>query len=152
MSARLSAAVAALVYFVALPSQAALSLDQIMAEPDWIGAAVESPYWSTDGAAVYYALKREGSPVRDLHRIAVADGADRTLDAAELAGIDGKDAVFDQARRRAAFIRNGDVFVRDLASQRLIQVTRTTAEESAPQFSADQNSCLLYTSPSPRDS
>ncbi len=140
MSVRLSAAVAALVYLVALPGQAALTLDQIMAEPDWIGAAVESPYWSTDGGAVYYALKRDGSPVRDLHRIEAAGGADQVLTAAELAGIDGKDAVFDQARRRAAFIRNGDVFVRDLASRRLIQVTRSTAEESAPQFSADQNS------------
>ncbi|WP_257385707.1 S9 family peptidase [Tahibacter caeni] len=140
MSTRLSAAVAALVFFVALPSQAALTLDQIMAEPDWIGPAVESPYWSADGSTVYYALKRDGSPVRDLHRIDVAGGADQVLGAAELAGIDGKDAVFDQARRRAAFIRNGDVFVRDLASKRLIQVTRSTAEESAPQFSADQNS------------
>lgn len=139
MSARLSAAVAALVYFVALPSQAALTLDQIMAEPDWIGAAVESPYWSTDASTIYYALKRDGSPIRDLHRIEVAGGADQVLGAAELAGIDGKDAVFDQARRRAAFVRNGDVFVRDLASRRLIQVTRSTAEESAPQFSADQN-------------
>jgi dipeptidyl aminopeptidase/acylaminoacyl peptidase len=140
MSVRLSAAVAALVYLVALPGQAALTLDQIMAEPDWIGAAVESPYWSADGGAVYYALKRAGSPVRDLHRIEAAGGADQVLAATELAGIDGKDAVFDQARRRAAFIRNGDVFVRDLASRRLIQVTRSTAEESAPQFSADQNS------------
>lgn len=140
MSARLSAAVAVLVSFVALPTQAALTLDQIMAEPDWIGAPVESPYWSADGSAVHYALKRSSSVVRDVHRIGVSDGKDSVLSPAELAGIDGKGAVYDTARQRAAFIRNGDVFVRELGNNRLIQVTRSSEEESSPQFSADQAS------------
>jgi len=140
MSARLSAAVAVLVSLVALPTQAALTLDQIMAEPDWIGAPVESPYWSTDGSAVYYSLKRTGSAVRDVHRVGASDGKDSVLSPAELAGIDGKDAVYDTARQRAAFIRNGDVFVRELGSNRLIQVTRSSEDESSPQFSADQSS------------
>ena len=140
MSARLSAAVAVLVCFVALPTQAALTLDQIMAEPDWIGAPVESPYWSADGSAVYYALKRPGSAVRDIRRIGTSDGKDSVLSPAELAGIDGKDAAYDTARQRAAFIRNGDVFVRELGSNRLIQVTRSSEDESSPQFSADQAS------------
>lgn len=140
MSVRLSAAVAVLVSFVALPAQAALTLDQIMAEPDWIGAPVESPYWSADGSAVYYALKRPGSAVRDVHRIGASDGGDAVLSPAELAGIDGKGAVYDTARQRAAFIRNGDVFVRELASGRLIQITRSSEDESSPQFSADQTS------------
>jgi dipeptidyl aminopeptidase/acylaminoacyl peptidase len=138
MSARLSIAVAALVGLIALPTQAALTLDQIMAEPDWIGAAVETPYWSADGAAVYYALKRADSVVRDVHRVDPGDGRDSVLSPAELAAIDGKDAAYDKDRRRAAFVRNGDVFVRELASRRLIQVTRSSEEESAPQFSADQ--------------
>lgn len=140
MSARLSAAVAVLVSFVALPTQAALTLDQIMAEPDWIGAPVESPYWSADGSAVHYSVKRSGSAVRDVHRIGVSDGKDSVLSPAELASIDGKDAVYDTARQRAAFIRNGDVFVRELGSNRLIQVTRSSEDESSPQFSADQAS------------
>src|SRR5688572_17392792 len=95
MSVRLRLAVAALTALAALPAQAALTLDQIMAEPDWIGAAVESPYWSTDGAAIFYSLKRSDSVVRDVHRVDAADGKDSVLSAAELAAIDGKDAVFD---------------------------------------------------------
>ncbi|MCQ4167226.1 S9 family peptidase [Tahibacter harae] len=140
MSLRSSALAAALVTVIALPAQAALTLDQIMAEPDWIGAPVESPYWSADGSAVYYALKRPGNGVRDIHRIALSDNRDSVLSPAELAGADGSDAVYDQARRRAAFVRNGDIFVRDLAGNRLIQVTRSTADERNPQFSADQSS------------
>ncbi len=50
------------------------------------------------------------------------------------------DAVFDPSRTRAAFVRNGDIFIREVASRRLIQVTRTAEPESAPQFSADGRS------------
>ena len=46
-------------------------------------------------------------------------------------------AVFDRAGKRAAFARNGDIFVRDLRDGRLRQITRTPQNESAPQFSAD---------------
>jgi len=46
-------------------------------------------------------------------------------------------AVFDAAGKRAAFARNGDIFVRDVASGHLTQITRTPENEAAPQFSSD---------------
>ena len=54
-----------------------------------------------------------------------------------MANADGNAAVFDDAGTRAAFVRNGDIFLRNLADGRLTQVTRTAEAESAPQFSAD---------------
>ncbi len=134
---------AALVALVAWPSLAAtapanapLDLETVMANPDWIGQAVESPYWSVDGRSVYYELKRDGSKVRDLYRVDPASGASVKLDPAAMAQADGP-AVFDRAHRHAAFIAHGDVFVVDLASGRRQQLTRTPQDESAPRFSAD---------------
>src|SRR5690606_33623984 len=49
-------------------------LEQIMADPDWIGPAVESPYWALDGRSVLFQLKREGSPLRDRFRIDLGSG------------------------------------------------------------------------------
>jgi hypothetical protein len=63
----LLAALAALVLpTAALHAQTALDLETVMANPDWIGQAVQRPYWSVDGTQLYYSLKRDGSPVRDL--------------------------------------------------------------------------------------
>jgi dipeptidyl aminopeptidase/acylaminoacyl peptidase len=113
-----------------------------MADPDWIGAAVKDAYWSADGRAVYYSAKRGGSPIVDLHRVDLAGGkdqagrVDRIVEAKAMAGADAA-AVFDASGKRAAFARNGDIFVRDLASGRLTQITRTPENEAAPQFSAD---------------
>src|SRR6185503_1193865 len=116
---------------------APLTLERIMADADWIGPPVERPYWSLDGGSVIYSLKRTGSPVRDLWRVPAGGGAPRRVAPAELATLDATAPVFDRERRRAAFVRNGDVFVRDLKSRQLVQVTRTPGFENAPQFSAD---------------
>ncbi len=112
------------------------TLAEIMADPDWIGAAASGAYFSADGAAAYYSAKRAGSPVVDLHRVDLAHGGEQVVAGALAAQADGP-PVFDATGRRAAFVRHGDVFVRDLASRRLRQITRTPQEEADPQFSAD---------------
>ncbi|WP_199100961.1 prolyl oligopeptidase family serine peptidase [Dyella sp. ASV21] len=116
-----------------------LDLETIMANPDWIGAAVESPYWSVDGRSLYYALKRDGSKVRDLYRVDPSSGQSVRLDPAAVAQADGP-AVFDRAHRYAAFVRHGDVFLVELANGRRVQVTRSSEAESAPRFSSDARS------------
>jgi dipeptidyl aminopeptidase/acylaminoacyl peptidase len=107
-----------------------------MADPDWMGSAVLDPYWSADGRAVYYSLKRNGSPLTDLHKIVLAGGKDAIVEPAARADAD-MPAVYDQSGARAAFIRNGDVFVRIVASGKLLQITRTPQKKESPQFSAD---------------
>ncbi|HEX5961512.1 MAG TPA: prolyl oligopeptidase family serine peptidase [Rhodanobacteraceae bacterium] len=113
-----------------------LTLEEIMANPDWIGPPVEDAYWSVDGRSVYFKLKRTGSSIRDLYRADAGGGAPVKLSDAELADADGP-AVFDRARTRAAFLRHGDVYVRDVASGATRQVTRTDARKSGLQVSAD---------------
>jgi len=114
----------------------ALTLEQIMADPDWIGAAVVDPYWSADGRVVYYSLKRKGSPLKDLHRIDVATAADAILEPAARANAD-MPPVYDRSGARAAFVRNGDIFVRAVANGRLQQITRSPQKKESPQFSSD---------------
>ena len=119
----------------ALPA-AALTLEKIMADPDWIGAAVVDPYWAVDGRAVYYSLKRNGSPLKDLHRIELAGGKDVVVDPAARANADMR-PVYDRTGARAAFVRNGDIFVRTVASGKLQQITRSSDKKQSPQFSGD---------------
>jgi len=134
---------ASLIACAALPAVAAtpatvapLDMETIMANPDWVGQAVERPYWSVDGRSIYYSVKRDGSPVRDLYRADPVSGQSVKLDPTAMAKAEGP-AVYDRAHRHAAFILHGDVFVVDLASGKRQQVTLTAQRESSPQFSAD---------------
>jgi dipeptidyl aminopeptidase/acylaminoacyl peptidase len=120
----------------AVAAQPGITLDKIMADPDWIGPAVRDEYWSADGRSIYYSAKRRGTPIVDLHRVDIATGSDLIVDPKAMSDADGP-AVFDGSGKRAAFVRNGDIFVRDIAGGRLHQITRTPQSEMAPQFSAD---------------
>jgi len=130
------ACLTALLCLAASPARA-ITIEQAMADPDWIGPPVEQAYWSLDGGSVYYQIKQKGSPVRDLHRVELASGRDSVVDPNAMAEADGATPVYDRERKRAAFVRNGDVFVRELPSARLQQITRTPQQEASPQFSAD---------------
>jgi len=132
-----AAPLALLVFASAAAQPAALTLEQVMADPGWIGAPVENAYWAADGKSVYYELKRNAAPIHDLRRIDLDDGKDAIVDAAAMANADGNATTYDESGTHAAFVRNGDIFLRDLTSGRLTQVTRTPEAESAPQFSAD---------------
>jgi dipeptidyl aminopeptidase/acylaminoacyl peptidase len=118
------------------PPAGALTLEKIMADADWIGAPVTDPYWSADGRAVYYSLKRKGSPLKDLHRIDLASGKDVIVAPSDRANLDTA-PVYDRAGARAAFVRNDDVFVRVLAGGKLQQITRSPQKKESPQFSLD---------------
>ena len=116
-----------------------ISLEQTMADPDWIGPPVEQFWWSWDGARAQYQLKREGESIRDTFEVPVSGGASRKVDGADRAQLDAANPVFDTQRTRMAFARNGDIFVRDLRSGALTQVTRSEAAESRPQWGVDGN-------------
>ncbi|MFZ5636239.1 MAG: prolyl oligopeptidase family serine peptidase [Pseudomonadota bacterium] len=114
-----------------------LTLDRIMADPDWIGPGVEQVWWSWDGRNALYTRKREGASVRDLWSVAVDGGTPAKVDDGARAGLDAASPAYDATRTRMAFARNGDIFVRDLRNGALTQLTRTEAQESRPEWSRD---------------
>ncbi|WP_407353119.1 prolyl oligopeptidase family serine peptidase [Luteimonas sp. R10] len=123
----------------AQPAQPAqpLTMARVMADPDWIGPPVERAWWSWDGRHAYYSLKRDGSDIRDTYRQAISGGETALIDGAARAGIDGLQPVYDATRTRAAFVRDGDVFVRDLRSGALAQLTRSDESAASPRWGDD---------------
>ncbi len=109
-----------------------------MADPDWIGPPVEDAWWAWDGRRVQYTLKRDGASIRDTYQQSIdGSAAAERIDGATRATLDGVQPVYDAQRARAAFVRNGDVFVRDLRSGTLTQLTRSDVDEARPQWGRD---------------
>jgi dipeptidyl aminopeptidase/acylaminoacyl peptidase len=133
----IAAAIALSATFADAQTAPPLTMDRIMADPDWIGSGVEQAWWSWDGTQALYQRKRDGATIRDHWRVPVAGGVPAKVDDAARAGLDAAQPVFDAARTRMAFARNGDIFVRDLRNGALTQLTRSEAQESLPQWSVD---------------
>jgi dipeptidyl aminopeptidase/acylaminoacyl peptidase len=121
----------------ALPPPPELTLERIMADPDWLGNAPEDPYWADDGRSIYYFQKRPGEEVRDLVEIDREGEAMRLFGVGERGGADAPGGHLSPDRRRKVYAREGDVFVKDVATGEVRQLTRTAVAEGSPRFLAD---------------
>jgi dipeptidyl aminopeptidase/acylaminoacyl peptidase len=113
-----------------------VTLETIMADPDWIGNPPEKPYWAGDGRAVYFERKRQGSELRDLYRLRLDERAPRRVSDAERAAAGAAEGDVSRDRRWKVYVRDGDVFLDDLSSGAVRQLTRTPEAKTEPRFMA----------------
>jgi dipeptidyl aminopeptidase/acylaminoacyl peptidase len=121
----------------AAPSaQAEVSLEQIMADPDWIGNPPENPYWGDGGRTVYFERKRQGSPLRDLYRLRLDEPEPRIVPDAERGTAGAPGGAISRDRKWKVYARDGDIFLDDLATGAVRQLTRTDDVKTDPKFMA----------------
>jgi dipeptidyl aminopeptidase/acylaminoacyl peptidase len=114
-----------------------VTLEQIMANPDWIGNPPERAYWGYDSRTIYYWQKQNDSPLRDLYAANVATDTVHRVADNDLGSVSGPGDSFNTAHTFKVFVRDNNVFVRALSSGILRQLTRDTAPKSDPSFMAD---------------
>lgn len=131
---RPGALLALLLLAAAAPAAAAddLTFESIFAR-DWIGTPPQAPYWSDDGRAVFYERRRPASEQVDLFRIEVASGRVEPIAARDRGRAEG-DGVFSRDRKSRAWVRDGDLFVKETGRGGVRQLTRTAEAESEPLF------------------
>jgi dipeptidyl aminopeptidase/acylaminoacyl peptidase len=87
---------------------------------------------------VLYDRQRAGSRLSDRWRVRAAAGAEAEIIADEdLPFASARGGVFNDDRSKKAFGRSGDIFVRDMESGALTQITRTAAGEGSPLWMTD---------------
>lgn len=112
-----------------------LTLEQIMADPDWLGNEPEGAYWGTDNRTVYFQQKRQGSELRDLFLVDSNDGAIAQVAESDWSQVSRSAAVYSEAGDLHAWTYSGDIYLGDGDAVR--QVTRTATAESEPMFMND---------------
>ncbi|RUO81197.1 S9 family peptidase [Idiomarina tyrosinivorans] len=100
-----------------------LTIEQIMADQDWIGREPQSAFWSPDGKDILFYQKQQGSELRDLYRIANASGAAVKVPLSEWHQYAYDDIVRNRAAGWVAYTFEGNILVLDNAGQ-LKQLTR----------------------------
>ncbi|MCP4984829.1 MAG: S9 family peptidase [Colwellia sp.] len=117
-----------------------ITLEQIMADPDWFGRSPESWYWGDDSNTVYYQQKQLGNSLRDLYALSLSKGYETTQVAlATKHKVAYRNAKFNQARTHKVYSFNGDVFVKNIASSKVKQLTFTSNHERNAMFLTNGN-------------
>ncbi|MEA2564431.1 MAG: hypothetical protein QOH06_5935 [Acidobacteriota bacterium] len=115
------------------------TLETIMADPDWIGNPPEEPYWADDGRSVFYLRKRTGEEQKDLIRVDLESGAQTLVSLGERGKTDAPGGDLSRDRRWKTYARQGNIFLKDLQTGTIRQITRTEEEEGEPRFLAGDN-------------
>jgi len=120
---------------ISFAQEATLTLEQIMADPDWLGNAPTSPYWGADSETIYYEQKRAGSELSDLYAVASSGSSARQVAESEWSRYFHSSVTYNTAGDRRAYVYSGDVFLVDSSGFR--QITRTSTAEADPFFMSD---------------
>ncbi|MDP6413557.1 MAG: hypothetical protein QGG54_00720, partial [Gammaproteobacteria bacterium] len=120
-----------------------ITLEQAMAHPDWIGRAPQQAYWADDSRGIYFRQKQEGTELTDLFRVD-ADGDNlRQVVAGDLPSVDVPSNIRSPNGRLKTYARAGDIYVKNLRSGGITQLTRTAAQESDPVFTVDNDKVIF---------
>ncbi|NVK22448.1 MAG: S9 family peptidase [Kangiellaceae bacterium] len=114
-----------------------LTLEQVMADPDWLGNAPQNAYWADDGQAIYYWQKIEGNKERQLWKMSLANKQAVKVSDKERFEIDSPNGVLSPNGKLKAYNLEGDLYLKYLDSGDVRQLTRTHANEGRPQFIGD---------------
>jgi dipeptidyl aminopeptidase/acylaminoacyl peptidase len=112
----------------------AVTLEMIMADPDWIGNGPESPFWDEYGRSIFYDRKRPGEKVSELWGVDLSGNGLRPIPARELSRYPRPGGDYSQDYALHAWEYEGDLFVLDIATREVRQLTRTSERESSPRF------------------
>ena len=88
-----------------------LTIDQIMADPDWLGNAPKNPFWGADSHTVYYQQKRQGSELSDLFAIDSNNGSSSMVPESEWSQRFHSSITYNLAGDQRAYVYEGDVYL-----------------------------------------
>ena len=118
-----------------------ITLEQIMADPDWFARSPESWYWGDDSDTVFYQQKREGNPLRDLYKLSLNTNTQKVeqVKLADMHLVADKNARLNRDGSLEAYSFNGNVFVKNLTTNHLLQLTHTSALATSVMFLTNGN-------------
>lgn len=101
-----------------------LTLKQIMANPDWMGILARNAYWNDDGKSVYFSRQAHESAVKQYYQQGIneSQASELTLDELHLAS--QAKGIFDLSRSNKAYIYQGNIFIKNVSTQKVRQLTK----------------------------
>ncbi|WP_158825601.1 prolyl oligopeptidase family serine peptidase [Mucilaginibacter lacusdianchii] len=119
-----------------------LTIEKIMSDPKWMGTSPDNIQWSDDGKKVYFNWNPENAEHAALYAITTSNAKPQKVSVAERKAISGN-GVWNQKHTVKLFELNGDLFMSDIKSGKVTQLTSTVERESNPAFNSNETQVVF---------
>jgi dipeptidyl aminopeptidase/acylaminoacyl peptidase len=114
-----------------------LTLEAIMADPDWMGNSPENPSWSLDGKRVYFEQKAEGRSHNESYQLdPVTKKAEKLTKDQQLAKASAS-AKFNPAESHGVFTFQNNLYLIEVATGKVSPVTADSQTQRSAVFTSD---------------
>lgn len=107
---------------------------------DFVGHWPSDPHWSEDGKSLYFDWNPENNPGDSLYRYQLGSKEAVKVSAVERSKLPPFHGEYNKAHTLKTYDHNGDVFLLNIKSGEVLQVTNTGAREHSPYFGKDDKS------------
>ncbi|TCI04709.1 S9 family peptidase [Corallincola luteus] len=118
-----------------LSSGAPLTLEQIMAHPDWMGNSPVSPHWDSNSKQIYYQQKIAGSEQYQLLQHSLTEtGNGQIIPLGEQYKVGHSTGVTNADNSHRAYIWQGNLLLETLSDGKITVLTQSSEQDAAPQW------------------
>lgn len=120
-----------------------LTVDKIMRDPIWIGTAPSNVRWSLDGKTIYFNWNPDKAQADSLYKITLTNRTPQKVSKQERLNLPTGNGVYNKTNTSYLLEKNGDIFLYDIATSKIRQITNTLIRESNPIFSGDERRIIF---------
>ena len=125
------------------PPKPILTVEKIMRDPKWVGISPSNINWSEDGQYVYFRWNPEGADSDSLYRIPRTGDQPEKVSLAQRKVLPEFRGRYTRDFSRKIYAKNGDIFMLEVNTDKVLAITNTVEPESAPRFSHDERKVVF---------
>lgn len=124
---------------------APLTVEKIMRDPKWIGVAPSDLNWSDDSKQLYFNWNPENNPGDSLYAISLTNRTPQKVPPATRRALASFSGSYNKSFTKKVFERGGDLFLLDIPTGKINQITNTVDRESNASFTGNDRN-IVFTS------
>lgn len=131
--------------FISFGIQAQLTIEKIMEDPvKWIGTSPSNIFWGDDSKTVYFNWNPEQNLADSLYKISLIDKSPHKVTIEERRSIPDRYTVtYSKDNMRKLYMKEGDVFIKDMSSGQERRLTETLEPKNSPSFNTDETKVVF---------
>jgi dipeptidyl aminopeptidase/acylaminoacyl peptidase len=128
-----------------LLSQSSLTIEEIMQGEKFTGVSPDRMRWSPSGERLYFNWTQDVDSTPSLYAAEADNPVPRKLSSEEIKKLPSSNGTYNRSRSKMVFEKNGDIFILDIKTGAVKQITSTLTVESNPLFNLNEDK-IIFTS------